>query len=135
MSDTRFPGVPVYPHVSVDITEHMERVAKEMARIDAPTTAIDEAVQIILALTTAELATFAQRLAVANSPYADTVADAILDAVYDVTFPVFQPGMVIGGPAQRLDDNTPWCEQCALPTDICRGHDEDEYGHQFAMAQ
>lgn len=137
MSDTRFPGVPVYPHVSVDITEHMERIAKDMARIDAPTTAIDaidEAVQIILALTTAELATFAQRLAVANSPYADTVADAILDAVYDVTFPVFQPGMVIGGPAQRLDANTPWCGQCALPVDICRGHD-DEYGYQVAWAQ
>ena len=134
MSDTRFPGVPVFPHVRTDITADMERVEKEMARIDAPvssTDAIDEAVQIILALTPAELATFAQRLAVANSPHADTVADAILDAVYDVTFPVFQPGMVIGGPAQRLDDNAPWCGQCALPTDICRGH--DEHGAYFEI--
>ena len=126
MSDTRSPGVAVYPHVRTDITADMERVAKELARIDAPATAIDaidEAVQIILALPPAELATFAQRLAVANSPHADTVADAILDAVYDVAFPAFPLGMVIGGPAQRLDANTPWCGQCALPTDICRGHD------------
>ena len=125
MSDTRFPGVAVFPHVRTDITADMERVAKEMARIDTPvssTDAIDEAVQIILALTPAELATFAQRLAVANSPHADTVADAILDAVYDVTFPVFPPG------------NMPWCGQCALPVDICRGHD-DEYGYQVAWAQ
>lgn len=125
MSDTRFSGVAVYPHVRTDITADMERVAKELARIDTPTTdtdAIDEAVQIILALTTDELATFAQRLAVANSTHADTVADAILDAVYDATF-----SAVPGG-------NVPWCGQCALPADICRGHD-DEYGHQVAMAQ
>ena len=126
MSDTRFSGVAVYAHVRPDITADMERVAKEqLARIDTPTTsadAIDEVVQIILALSPAELATFAQRLAVANSPHADTVADAILDAVYDVTFPVFPPG------------NVPWCGQCALPVDICRGHD-DEYGYQVAWAQ
>ena len=158
MSDTRFPGVAVYAHVRPDITDALadallaldgvqqcdlaaalarrnprmadalsttigDAVAAGLGLTRSPTgPAIDEAVQIILALTTAELATFAQRLAVANSPHAYTVADAILDAVYDVTFPVFPPG------------NMPWCGQCALPVDICRGHD-DEYGYQVAWAQ
>lgn len=67
--------------------------------------AIAEAVQIVLGLTPDELAKFARRVAMANNAQADRLADALLDAVYDAAFVEPPVGMVIGGPALRLDDD------------------------------
>lgn len=47
--------------------------------------AIDEAVQIILGLSSDDLVTFARRLAAQNSPRADVLADLLIDAVFTST--------------------------------------------------
>jgi hypothetical protein len=84
MSDIRFSGVAVYPHVVQNDAAWGQQcnLPVDICRGHVDD-AIAEAVQIILALTPAELVEFARQMAAANGAQADAVADALLDAVYD----------------------------------------------------
>ena len=155
-NDIRFSGVPVYPHVTQSVESDLRRVAAVVAdgmiasyadrsvaviadvlRVGADEAQmpaspdIDALADTLLALDGLQQCDLAAAL-VRRDPHA---ADALSTTIGDAVAAGLEPplGMVIGGPALRLDDDADWCGQCALPADVCRGH--DEYRHQLAWMQ
>ena len=134
--DIRFPGVDVYPHV--------------VRADDAPqaTTDIDALVAMLLALDGLQQCDLAAALARRDPRVADSLSTTIGDAVAATRQPWCEvcnlqldicrghdlpPGMVIGGPALKLDAPVSPSERFAR--NVLQRVADDDCRHQVAMAQ
>lgn len=117
-NDIRFSGVAVYPHV---------------VRADdaLPTDfAVVQAEQSLLALDATQLAALARRLAAADATVLDRLADMILGEI-GLEPPL---GMVIGGPAIRLDD-APMSPSERFAQNVLQRVADEDCRYQLAMMQ
>jgi hypothetical protein len=144
MSDIRFSGVEVYPHVRdevdatmrrlcddtadkimIDFAEPLAELAAELGCVNAANDSAGGEFKPCTKYTLDEIATLANYTPTYSQVGRMAMVVAPDGTQYDFFLYPFAGGdaWVLIAVDGELPTMQPWCEVCSLPADICRGHD------------